>query len=381
LYTNQSDHRQTRWIPYSQQFFDAPPLDIATHPAPADFELEFDASFTEPKHFHLSSTPKSWMNAVVGENARRRNRIFPELLAKNDSRNFRAEKDGGGFGWLWGRRLLVVGDSVDRLMMHYFCDELDGVWEQKWHVSSLCEIHAFNLTLVHWHIISMLNYKPYWFEEQNMPTAFEERWEELWAESREKHVRGLDGKRPDLILWQSGLWDQTKFLFDLAKSHYGSATDDKQVYQNGSDPNAVFRTNRRQAVWHEIRFMATRLRKLVSYLHEVFGAETPIMYRSLTYHTGGMSNYDYILTELNRLGRALAERAGHEIFEWGRIVNGFSSLYIDDQHMARGAASWLWGNMFLEYMARSAGAGDETRRPYFEGWTACHDSLVDWGGA
>jgi hypothetical protein len=381
LYTNQSDYRQTRWIPYTKDFFEAFPLDIAVHPASADFDLEFDPQYFEPEVLGLPSTPKSWMSAVVAENARRRAAITPELLAQNDSRHFLEEKDGGDFGWLWGRRLLIAGDSVDRLMINYFCNELDGQWQQTWHVSGVCEVPAFNLTMVHWHIISMLNYKPHWFEEQKMPTAFEDRWDGLWAETREKHVRGLNGKGPDLILWQSGLWDQTKLFFDLQKSHYGAATDDKKIYQNTSDPSAVFHTNRRQAVWHELRFMSTRLQKLVSYLHETFGTHTPIMYRSLTYHIGGMYHYDYMLMELNRLGRAVAENAGHEVFEWGRIVNGFSAQYIDDQHMAKGPASWLWGNMFLEYMARSAGLGDEQRQPYFDSWSACHDNLVDWGGA
>ena len=105
------------------------------------------------------------------------------------------------------------------------------------------------------------------------------------------------------------------------------------------------------------------------------------MYRALTTHVGDQHSTDAMLIELNRLGRAVAENAGHEVFEWGRIMSGFAQYYKDNTHLDKGPASWLRGNMLLEYLARIAGIGDEDGSPYFDGWNACHDRLVNWGGA
>ena len=248
LYVNQSDYRRTTWIPYTKEFFDTPPLDLAAHPVPADFQLDFDARYVEEEFLKSSTTPRSWMNEVAVESERRIQTVPPRVTERNNASLFLQEKDKSHLGWLWGRRFLAMGDSVDRVMMHAFCDEVHGEWHEKWHDSSLCEVATFNLTLVHFHIISMLNYKPSWFEPRNMPSSFEERWDKLWAGWRRDHVRGLNGRGPDLIFWQTGLWDQFKLFFDLASHRHGAATDDKNVYQNASNPQAISRSNKRQAV-------------------------------------------------------------------------------------------------------------------------------------
>ena len=359
LHVNQSDYKATRWIPYSREFFDAPPLDIAAYPVPEDFQLDFDAQYIEEQFLRSPNVPRSWMNEVAAESDRRIKLVLSDLPAKNQTELFSAERNGKDLGWLWGRRFLAIGDSVDRIMMNSFCEEVQGKWEEKWHDSSLCQVPSFNLTLVHFHVISMLNYKPPWFEPRDMPTPFEERWEELWADLRHDHVRGMNGRGPDLIFWQTGLWDQFKLFFDLSAHVHGPSTEDENVYQNSSDPQAIFRTNKRQAVWHEIRYMTTRLQKVFGLLRKEFGSDVTIMYRALTFHIGGMSNHDYILHEFDRLQRALAANTGHEVFEWGSIMNGYSLLYTDETHLGKGPATWLWGNMFLQYMAKAVGTRDE----------------------
>lgn len=135
----------------------------------------------------------------------------------------------------------------------------------------------------------------------------------------------------------------------------------------------------RKLVWQEIRLVAARLRKLTNSLHDEFGPDVPAMYRAGTIHRNSNAS-DASIYELDRVSRAVAEKAGHEVFEWGRIISALSMLYKDHTHPGKGAGSWLWGNMILEYLARSAGAGDEARSPYFNGWDACHGDLVNWGG-
>ena len=91
---------------------------------------------------------------------------------------------------------------------------------------------------------------------------------------------------------------------------------------------------------------------------------------------------DAVMMEMDRLGRAVAEQAGHEMFEWSKLIHLLGDLYQDGLHPGKGPASWLWGNMMLESLARSAGAkvGGDARAPYFDGWEACHKELSGWGG-
>jgi len=104
--------------------------------------------------------------------------------------------------------------------------------------------------------------------------------------------------------------------------------------------------------------MTTRLQKLLALLRAEYGNGVPMMYRALTFHIGGMSNHDYILHDFDRLQRGLAAHSGQEVFEWGSIMNGHSLHYTDETHLGKGPASWLWGNMFLEYMAKATGVAE-----------------------
>ncbi|WKT40103.1 hypothetical protein QSH57_001922 [Fusarium oxysporum f. sp. vasinfectum] len=96
--------------------------------------------------------------------------------------------------------------------------------------------------------------------------------------------------------------------------------------------------------------------------------DTPMMCRSLTYHQKTGSG-DIMVIEMDRLGRALAEQYGHEVFEWGRIISPMGHWYQDGTHPGEGTLSWLWGNMILEYLARSAKSklGGDYRFSYFDG--------------
>ena len=91
------------------------------------------------------------------------------------------------------------------------------------------------------------------------------------------------------------------------------------------------------------------------------------MYRSATIHKS--PDWDTSMPELDRISRFVAAQHGHEVFEWGRITALNADLYMDNTHLAKGAASWLFMNMALGYMKRG-----------LEGWEECHAPNVGWGG-
>ncbi|KAI3572787.1 hypothetical protein IWW34DRAFT_810873 [Fusarium oxysporum f. sp. albedinis] len=246
-----------------------------------------------------------------------------------------AMRNDGEFGWLWGRRVVSFGDSVDRRAARA--------------VAHGCLSYpAFNLTFTAFHSAGGFTYRPDWFWYKQMRIIpFERRWEELW-QPHERDIQGPNG-RPDLILWQNGLWDQRGFQVGGQKLHEG-----QNVTVNG---------RYRKLVWDELHFVLARTKK----------------YAEMIIRTG---SGDIMVIEMDHLGRALAEQYGHEVFEWGRIISLMGHWYEDGTHRGEGALSWLWGNMILEYLARSAKSklGGDYRFPYFDGWERCHEELVGWGG-
>ncbi|KAF4984844.1 hypothetical protein FDECE_17011 [Fusarium decemcellulare] len=353
------EYKKTQWVPYTDDLLDAEAPDYAVYPAAG--EVIFNATEVESEYLELSSTPRQWMHTAIAESQRRRKALTKKEATVED---YASMKDDSEFGWLWGRRILLFSDSVDRFMMQYFCEEFgSGMRQPRPHTTATCTIPEFNLTFIHWHFAGTLQYRPDWWWMQDMDEiAFEERWDTLWAPMNET-IRGPTGQ-PDLILWQNGLWDQRAFW------ESGEANHEKDVYPMG--------TRARQLVWQEVRFVAARLKKFVQRIADEF-PDSPTMFRSMTIHrvsdAGDASIYD-----LDRISRAVAEKAGHEVFEWGRIITSLSMLYKDKTHPGKGPASWLWGDMVLEYLARIGAAGDEVRKPYFDGWDACHSHLTNWGG-
>lgn len=363
LYIDQEDYRETRWLPYTDDILNADAPDSAQYPPPKDQDVKFNRTDIEFEFLQSTSNPKSWMRIAVNEAKRRQKE---SKIARHDQRatDFAAIKEEGGLGWLWGRRVLMLGDSIDRFMTQYFCEELGSKMRQsKPHTTATCSIPALNLTLTHWHYAGSFTFRPQWWWMKDMQEIpFEERWDSLWG-PMVNSLRGPHG-RPDLVLWQNGLWDE-RALWENGEAHY--------------DPDQELGQRQRQLVWQEVRFITARVKKLVQRLANEFGPEVPTMFRAFTLHRESDAR-DANLYELERVSRAVAEQAGHEMFEWGRLISGFSMLYKDQTHPGKGPASWLWSNMMLEYLARSAGASDKARAPYFDSWGACHSHLAQWGG-
>ncbi|KAF7557418.1 hypothetical protein G7Z17_g731 [Cylindrodendrum hubeiense] len=361
LYIDPETYKNTRWIPYTNEFLDAETPSYAEYPVKGD--VFFNRTEVEPAFLDSTSNPQQWMHRAVAEDERRRKAVS---VKKDDQtpEDFVSMKDGGGLDWLWGRRVLIFGDSVDRYMMLFFCEEFGRTIQQpKEHTTATCVIPSLNLTMVHWHFAGSWPGRPEWWWMDDMKeVAFEDRWAKIWAPTLNTSVRGPTGQ-PDLLMWQNGLWDE-RALWELGEAHY--------------DVNNTMGQRERQLVWQEIRFVAARMKKFVQRVSAEFKG-VPTMFRAITVHRESNAR-DANIYELDRLSRAIAEHADHETFEWGRLISGFSMLYKDQTHPGKGAGSWLWANMILEYLARSAGVKDEARSPYFNGWDACHSHLTGWGG-
>ncbi|RGP66602.1 hypothetical protein FLONG3_8798 [Fusarium longipes] len=366
---NVADYRETRWMPFTENFIDAEPPESAAYPPKG--EVIFNDTQVPEEFLEGPEVPTSWMKIVVAEHRRRVEAL--KHVENPTVEDFAAMKDEGGLGWLWGRRLVEFGDSIDRRIANYTCHEFDShmvfphLHPIEKYPKGICSIPTFNLTFTAYHSAGGFTYRPDWFWYKQMRMIpFEERWEKLWK-PHEEPIQGPNG-RPDLILWQNGLWDQRGFQVGGQKHH--------------KDDNTTLTQWNRGMTWEELHFYSARLRKFGDLLNEHF-PDTPKMFRALTLHQKTGSK-DIMLVQMDRFGRALAEYYGHEIFEWGRTISLLGDWYEDRTHPGEGALSWLWGNMILEYLARAAGAGvqvgGEERYPYFEGWDACHEDLLGWGG-
>lgn len=311
------------------------------------------------------------MRYAVAEAARRRALVDPLKPALEQKSTDYAKYKDDTMPWLWGRRMLLIGDSVDRYLTQFFCEEFgrpfraEGMGPRTY---AMCNIPEFNLTVMQWHFSGSWTYRPNWWWMDDMAVvSFEERWEKYFTPTVDKYLKGQNGKGPDLILWQNGLWDQ-RALWEAGEAHFGKASENETDYVMGSRD--------RQLAFDEVRFIAARISKFVNKIASTFGADTPTMFRAITMHRTSEAN-DANLYDIDRIGRTVGNRAGHETFEWGRIISAHSWLYKDKTHAGKGAASWLWGNMAIEYLARAAGKGGA---PYFEGWSKCHRQLTTWGG-
>ncbi|KAK2470420.1 hypothetical protein H9L39_18037 [Fusarium oxysporum f. sp. albedinis] len=168
-------------------------------------------------------------------------RIFTQ--EKTSSEDYHRMRNDGEFGWLWGRRVVSFGDSVDRRAARA--------------VAHGCLSYpAFNLTFTAFHSAGGFTYRPDWFWYKQMRIIpFERRWEELW-QPHERDIQGPNG-RPDLILWQNGLWDQRGFQVGGQKLHEG-----QNVTVNG---------RYRKLVWDELHFVLARTKKYAEMIIRVSG--------------------------------------------------------------------------------------------------------------
>ncbi|KAK9477546.1 hypothetical protein V1514DRAFT_112434 [Lipomyces japonicus] len=419
LYVPENKHYlHTQWIPFlDTNFLDVP------DPKSAEYPTDVIPFFTDapPPDTFIERSPHNWFaelynyrnilkHADEAANGKR------EKLSLSDSqqRLFRR------LNWIHNRRVLVLGDSVDRIMIQFFCEDYEshahftqGSFGGQ-HTTYNCHIPSVNLTISHWHVASLYPMRPsWWWLDHIRLVAFEDRFEKLFKPVWDK-VIGMNGQTPDLIIFQSGLWDERAFRESSRNFKY---PEDEKLSKEQLEKKMSERRKSglgkegRQLAWDELVFFKSRMAKFMRYLREKFGAQTPMLYRSLT--TRRDSNVaDLATINMDRISRLIAQREGVEIFEWARLTSGFSDQYMDYLHVGRGPLSATWGNMMLYYLFRASGGinfnGTIERYPDFSGnylvegkgainvpvfnvkenpdvsvnnfWAECHAYNVFWGG-
>jgi hypothetical protein len=324
-------YSESFWLPFTPSLYSAAAPSSASYPPPDNRPVYFQPSAPEPTF----RPPPSLLSSIISDSGR-----YPDTPADPS------------FSWLQDRRILLIGDSVDRFMTQFFCEEFStAMEEEERHTTATCHVSAFNLTLVHWHFPGTYTTRPDWWWMPSMDTvAFEERWERIWAPTIPSN---FGTRSPDLILFQNGLWDQ------------------RALWEAGAADDTTLPSPERQMVWEEVRFVMARMKKMVSLVKREFGEDAPLMYRAVTTHRDSDVK-DASLYEIERIGRFVAQMEGLEVFEWGRIMTAMGMLYMDKTHLAKGPASWLWAEMLMTY----------TKRSVVDGWGKCHVDYLryGWGG-
>ncbi|KAK7203429.1 hypothetical protein BZA70DRAFT_291459 [Myxozyma melibiosi] len=336
----------TRWIPYYNDVLAQQPLSPAAQYPNPDLaqapELIFKDS-SVPTSLRTQA-PYDWMSLLYQFTLSEVVPIPAETMQEYINR----------LSWLRNKRVLMLGDSVDRVMIYNFCKELKA-HESNFqnslmgkHTTAYCRIPSLNFTIIHWHFPSMLSARPdWWWIPYIRHVPFEERVEKLFLANQTEDlgtaVAGMNGRAPDLIIYQSLLWDWMAFN------------------QGDQDEPA------RDLFWSELDFYRSRLSMFVDYFRNLFGADVPMMYRAVI-PTHEMVDSSVILRQLDTMARHVADEKGVEVFEWGHTMDGYLDEYRDKLHVRHGPHSYLYANMLLYYLFRAVG-GKETRGQIIE-WPA-----------
>ncbi|KAK9479541.1 hypothetical protein V1514DRAFT_341832 [Lipomyces japonicus] len=357
------------WIPFYDDFFNSDDPLGAVYPH--DTKQRVDIASKRLESQFLADAPHMWMSDLV-EYVELKN--IQDISPQNQTKLRHAEKR---ISFLNGKRVLMIADSVDRYILQYFCSELglEADFGNKRHTIANCFVPQLNFTIYHWHLASYFSYRPSWWWQKTMDkVAFEERYETIFKPTLSK-VEGATGK-PDVILFQSGLWDQVSFL-KMADAELAS---NKKL-------QAELKTINRQMTWSEIRLYSSRWKQFIHHIRGIFGDDVHLVYRSLTPHKES-DDRDLMIYDMDRIGRYFSNKMGIEVFEWARLVTGFSSMWRDQVHISQGPLSWLYQNMLLSLVFRAAGGvevqGNITRWPSefqqrhhgIDPWFECHQNYV-----
>ncbi|KAK9453432.1 hypothetical protein V1511DRAFT_504704 [Dipodascopsis uninucleata] len=350
---NATDFSTSRYVPFYEDVLFNRTVDYAVYPAETD-NLAFSDS-PVPEEI-LKHSPINWM-ALLREHV---------YYSKKTYTHKRKEYIDSQVDWLRNRRILMLSDSVDRYMAIHFCSAigLEGVFGPGGkHTTAWCTVPSLNFTIYHWHVASMFTFRPDWWWMTEMEyVAWEDRLEHLYLDTLPE-VIGMNGYSPDLILYQSSLWD----LFAFVKN-----------YQENFKTTEGSGSNKRQIHWSELEFYIQRSRVFIKSIRNLFGNDVPIMYRTAIQHrNAGIT--DLPLYNLDRAARFVAHQADIEIFDWGKMMAGFQDEFTDNMHVGLGPLSWLYSNMLMYYLFRALG-GAEYRGKVVE-WPSAKNITMDeaWG--
>ncbi|KAK7207738.1 hypothetical protein BZA70DRAFT_272096 [Myxozyma melibiosi] len=385
--------QQSKYVPYYDELIDRKEPGAARYP---DYDLTDAPDMSFPAgtidEELIEQAPIDWIEVI---------RLYLSLLDSpenfTDSEITATERK---VSWLRNKRLLMLADSVDRYMMHYFCEELDvapRIAVLGMHTTSECHIPQLNFTILHWHIASMYTHRPkWWWAEHMSEVAFEKRNQELFmsriSADRATDVIGMNGRGPDLILYQSMLWDWTT-MTTKHKIDNGLDVDTKAQRKARAGKGDKLQKNKTKPTektlrpfhWSEIDFYRARQKKFIEFYRSIFGPETPFMFRAAM-QTKYPADTTVPLRQLDRMGRYVAHSMDVEVFEWGQMIAGYAypyySAYKDEVHPKRGPHTYIYSNMMLYYLFRASGGAEsrgqvvrwpaEANMTTGEAWEECH---------
>ncbi|KAK9327509.1 hypothetical protein V1520DRAFT_348653 [Lipomyces starkeyi] len=365
----------TRWIPFYDDFSKLDPLPETNRNSTQQTIVLPD---TKPESEFFSRAPTPWMRKLAEYQRMLQGVEYRKKANKDRPLTPAEEKIEQEMSWVRDRRVLLVGDSIDRILLRAVCSEfgVPGLVEGPGikQATIFCEFPLMNLTFSQWHVSSMVTYKPDWWWVPAMDVvAFEDRDEQIFSKF-EYRSRGKSGG-PDLLLFQTGRWDVKAF----------SSAD---LIAEGKEPHLKgYWDTVGQLKWTQLRYVNTRMQKVLGLLRDKFGPEVPLMFRSIPVGRDKKTS-DLGVISLDRMFRSMSEVMDFEIFDWASIVYGYSKEYSDEMHIKQGDLSWLFGDMILHYLFRASGGleirGEIVRWPNLDvspwnpaaNWNECHQFFV-----
>ncbi|KAK9447840.1 uncharacterized protein V1518DRAFT_376248 [Limtongia smithiae] len=285
--------------------------------------------------------------------------------------------------WVRNKTVLVVGDSIDRYLTAFLCrDNLGGDNRELFGYQTTQECHVawLNFTIIAWHTTSMMDIRPKWWWVKTMKTVtWEDRWEEYFERSITRNVTAADGNitsyriLPDLVIFQSGLWDISAFVTSRRSSMLEGVA--------ATDQDSVELDFRRSLNYRELRFYMTRLSKILSFVQTEL-PHSPILCRTVTQRRKG--NENTMSTQITRAQSYVCKNHNLESMPFAEnIANlfGAGELFKDTVHYKNGPLSALYSNMLLSYLFRASGGvevkGTIMRYPParanpMQEWNRCH---------
>ncbi|KAK9447291.1 uncharacterized protein V1518DRAFT_377254 [Limtongia smithiae] len=380
-----ADSADARYVPFYSEFHNGPELADAQYPRPAERgNLVLDDDAIEAEYMALS--PRPWFAEL--QTYHRLLQAESEIAEGGEHKivlNTTEQALHDEMRWLHDRRLLILGDSIDRNMINFFCQDLGlnltmdgGPVQGPKQTTAYCHVPLLNFTLMQWHIPGMFTYRPEWWWVEDMPlVAFEERFDQIFEKYSLPLVLGPSGSSPDLVLFASGLWDDRSFReAELAEKYKDTPIASRpEIKWNSAS----------QMHWRQLQFLNARTQKFVAKIRSLFGTDVPLMYRSLIMRKNEKAN-DLGVVSIDRMTRSLSAQLGIEVFDWARIAYGFSGEYFDNIHIGHGHMSRIWADMVLSYLFRSAGGievkGNVTVWPCdtahnARSWERCHSYFVE----
>ncbi|KAJ8100069.1 hypothetical protein POJ06DRAFT_123093 [Lipomyces tetrasporus] len=386
---NEHDFKGTKWVPFYSGMLDRSQSDRAVYPRPpvrdpySEHETFPDGP---PPDSEFGMTPHSWMRDLKDLSDLKRRDEDGKVQLTEQQKQYKAVLEDRLY-WVRDRRILLIADSVDRYMAIYMCNKLNGQFElgpAGFQTTAFCVIDHMNITITHWHVSSTYTSLPPWWWMKSTKTkyvAIEERWQEYYLPTVNQTI-GKNGRSPDLVILQSGLWDQTMFAY----AHNQLLLDQGKTKQFADKLDFMRPLN-----WEELNFYMHRISKFIGLIREQFGRDVPLVYRSMTHKSNGSETMG--IHDLERAARFVCKELDVEYMEFGSLVAGHYDWYRDQVHLEDGPLSALWGNIVMWYLFRTQGGnefkGAIQRMPpkgsfgsqthdltIAEAWKECHDVFM-----